>query len=351
VSAILALARPEIVALRAYEHARWDPAFERLHANESPWRDSGDRTNAGLNRYPEPHPDALAARLAAHYGVPAPSVLPGRGSDEGIDLLVRTFCAAGKDRVVTCPPTFGMYAVAARIQGAAVAEVPLRASAGFALDEPAVIAACGAGAKLLFLCAPNNPTGNDLDPAAVRRIAAAVAGRTIVVLDEAYLEFSGRASLAVEAAGAANLVVLRTFSKAHALAGARLGTVIAHPETIGLLRKVIPPYAVTQPTIEAAARALEPAGLAVARERIALLITERERLAAALARSPRVRRVYPSAANFLLVELDDPAAALDATLRAGLLIRDVRGQHALGRCLRVSVGAPEQNDRLIRSLA
>ena len=142
---ILALARPEIVALKAYSHASWDPALDRLHANELPWRAETDRSIAGLNRYPEPHPHVLAERLAALYGVRAEQLLPGRGSDESIDLLLRGFCRAGVDNVIICPPTFGMYAVAARIQGAAVREVPLKAARGdaqdFALDTDAVLAA------------------------------------------------------------------------------------------------------------------------------------------------------------------------------------------------------------------
>src|SRR6478735_11998612 len=153
-SNILALARPEIVALKAYSHASWDPAFERLHANELPWRAETDRSLAGLNRYPEPHPHELAERLAGLYGVPAANLLPGRGSDESIDLLVRGFCRAGVDNVIICPPTFGMYAVAARIQGAAVREVPLLREQGFALDTERVLAACDSNTKIVFLCSP-----------------------------------------------------------------------------------------------------------------------------------------------------------------------------------------------------
>src|SRR5205823_7261587 len=143
------LARPEIVALKAYEHAAWEPRLERLHANELPWRASGDESLAGLNRYPEPQPRALIERLAALYGAAPESILAGRGSDEAIDLLVRAFCRAGRDAVLVCPPTFAMYAVAARIQGAQVATVPLRAAAGFALDERAVVEGCAADVKIV----------------------------------------------------------------------------------------------------------------------------------------------------------------------------------------------------------
>ena len=169
------LARPDIVALQAYEHAAWEPDFTRLHANELPWRAPGDHSRSGLNRYPEPQPQALVCRLASLYGVPEEAVLAGRGSDEAIDLLVRAFCRAGQDAVLVCPPTFGMYAVAARIQGAAVVNVPLRAQEGFSLDEQAVLERCTPEVKIVFLCSPNNPTGNLLASDAILRIARALA--------------------------------------------------------------------------------------------------------------------------------------------------------------------------------
>jgi histidinol-phosphate aminotransferase len=347
----LALARPEILALRPYEHAAWDPRLERLHANESPWRVPGDASVAGLNRYPEPQPQELVAALAALYGVAPAQLLVGRGSDEGIDLLTRAFCAAGRDAVIVCPPTFGMYAVAARIQGAEVVSVPLRREAGFALDLPALRAALTPAVKLVYLCTPNNPTGNELTETEVRAVLEACAGRALVVVDEAYAEFCGHAGYARWLAEFPQLVVLRTLSKAHGLAGARVGSLLAAAPVVALLRKIIPPYAMAQPTIEAALRALQPPALAVARERIAATVAERARLAAALAPLPAVVRVWPSAANFLLVEFRDAGAALRAIMNAGLIVRDFRGSAGLGEALRLTLGSPEQNDRLIRSLA
>ncbi|HEY5020840.1 MAG TPA: aminotransferase class I/II-fold pyridoxal phosphate-dependent enzyme, partial [Steroidobacteraceae bacterium] len=160
------IARPEIRTLRAYEHAIWEPGLVRLHANELPWRARGDSSQAGLNRYPEPHPHALTAALAKFYGVEAPMLLASRGSDEAIDLLIRSYCRAGADAVVVCPPTFGMYGVAARVQAATVIEVPLRRQAGYSCDFGAVRAQCSQGVKLVFLCSPNNPTGNRLETGA-----------------------------------------------------------------------------------------------------------------------------------------------------------------------------------------
>jgi histidinol-phosphate aminotransferase len=347
-SDILALARPDILALQAYSHASWNPAFDRLHANELPWRAETDRSQAGLNRYPEPHPHELAAALAALYGVPAANLLPGRGSDESIDLVVRGFCRAGVDNVILCPPTFGMYAVAARIQGAAVREVPLL-SGGYALDADAVLAAADAHTKIVFLCSPNNPTGNAMDPASVETVLTALAKRALVVVDEAYIEFSGAPSLAGSLARHPNLVVLRTLSKAFGLAGARVGSLIADAAIVGLLGKVIPPYSIPQLTIEAVLATLSGPQVIVQRERVAQVRAERERLAAALAVKSSVRRVWPSVANFLLVDFADPEATLAAARAAKLLIRDMRA--AASGALRISVGTPEQNDRLIRSIS
>jgi histidinol-phosphate aminotransferase len=346
---ILALARPEIVALKAYSHASWDPAFDRLHANELPWRAETDRSLAGLNRYPEPHPHVLAQRLAKLYGVSDEQLLPGRGSDESIDLLVRGFCRAGIDNVVICPPTFGMYAVAARIQGAAVREVPLVRERGFALDAAGVLAACDANTRIVFLCSPNNPTGNAMDPVDILKLVEALSARALVVVDEAYLEFSGDASLTTVLPRYANLVVLRTLSKAHGLAGARVGSLMAAPEIVALLAKVIPPYSIPQLTIEAVLATLGDVQLAIQKERVAQVCAERERLRAALATCGGVAKIWPSVANFLLVDFVSAEEVLAASRAAKLLIRDMR--NVSPQSLRISVGTPEQNDRLIRSLA
>jgi len=345
------LARPEIQALKAYEHASWEPGLVRLHANELPWRSPADTTVEGLNRYPEPHPLDLAARLAPLYRVAPACALPSRGSDEGIDLLVRAYCRAAVDSVIICPPTFGMYAVAARIQGAGVIEVPLPRAAGYALDVEAILAALTPKVKLVFLCTPNNPTGNALAAADILRLAEALAGRTLLVIDEAYADFSDAPSAAGLIGRYPGLVVLRTLSKAYGLAGARCGILLGDPAIVGLLRRIIQPYAVTQLTIEAVQRALEPAALAVTRERVASIVAERGRVAAALAALPGVQKVWPSAANFLLVEFTDAAAAVERTHAAGLLVRDLRRTPGLERALRITIGSAEQNDRLLRSLA
>jgi histidinol-phosphate aminotransferase len=353
---ITAIARPDIRALRAYEHASWEPGLTRLHANELPWRATQDTSEAGLNRYPEPHPHELTAALAAFYGVDAAMLLASRGSDEGIDLLIRSYCRAGQDAILICPPTFGMYGVAARIQGAAVLEVPLRRDAGYAFDPQALLERCHAAAsnaavKLVFLCSPNNPTGNRLDSAAILALAKSLEGRALVVVDEAYVEFADAPSLIGEITANAGLVVLRTLSKAYGLAGARCGALIAQPEVVALLRKVIQPYALTQLTIEAVFRALQPEALRQAAAHAATLKSERTRVTLALSQLKGVRQVWPSQANFLLVEFDEPASAWQRAHAAGLLLRDMRAAAGLSQALRISLGSPQHNDQLLASFA
>jgi histidinol-phosphate aminotransferase len=348
VSDVLRLARPEILELQPYQHAAWNPAFERLHANEMPWRATGDDSDAGLNRYPEPQPRALLERLARLYEVPAGQILAGRGSDEAIDLLVRTFCRAGQDQVLVCPPTFGYYAVAARIQGALLREVPL-VGPDFTLDAPAVIAA-GRSAKLVFLCSPNNPTGRLIGEDAIAAICSALAETSLVVLDEAYIEFSGHRSLVARLSEFPNLVVLRTLSKAYALAGARCGALIASAAIVGLLARVLPPYALPASTVEAVLKLTAEPQRRQARMRIETLRAERETLRARLAELPGALRVFPSDANFVLVEFEAPQAALAAVAAVGLLVRDLSASPGLRGCLRLTVGTPEQNTRLLAAL-
>jgi histidinol-phosphate aminotransferase len=345
---ILALARPDILQLQPYQHAAWDPALERMHANEMPWRAPGDNTQAGLNRYPEPQPRALVERMSQLYGVPPGQLLVGRGSDEAIDLLVRAFCRAGQDNVVITPPTFGFYKVAARIQGAGVLEVPLLRE-GFALDTDQVIAA-GRSARIVFLCSPNNPTGNLLDEDAMLRVCRELATQSLVVVDEAYVEFCGRASLTSRLDQFPNLVLLRTLSKAYALAGARLGTLIASEDIIGLLRRIIPPYAIPASTVEDVLALTEAPQRATAAARIRALLDERTRMAARLARCANVARVLPSDANFLLLECRDARRFLDAGKAAGLIVRDFSSYPGLAQCLRVSIGTPQQNERLLAAV-
>ena len=347
-TSILSLARPDILQLQPYQHATWDSSLERMHANEMPWRAQGDNTPAGLNRYPEPQPKALVERMSLLYGAPAGQLLVGRGSDEAIDLLVRAFCRAGQDSVVITPPTFGFYKVAAKIQGADVLEVPLLRD-GFALDVEQVIAA-GASAKLVFLCSPNNPTGNLLEEESMLRVCRSLAGRALVVVDEAYIEFCGRHSLVQRLAELPNLVILRTLSKAYALAGARLGTLLASEEIVGLLRRIIPPYAIPASTVEEVLALTEAPQRAMSAARIHTLLEERERMRERLERLANVVRVFPSDANFLLLECRDAKRFYEAGKAAALMVRDFSSYPGLAQCLRISIGTPDQNRRLLAAV-
>ncbi len=349
-STLLDLARPELLALRAYRPARYESDRVRMNANEAPWRAVGDTTARGLNIYPPPRPAELTAKLAETWSVPADEVLVTRGSSEAIDLLVRAFCVSGRDHVIICPPTFGMYRVYAAVQGAAVREVALRADAGFALDVAGIEAAVGDHTKLLFLCSPNNPTGHRLASADIARACEALAGRGLVVLDEAYVEFADGPSLEPMRERYPHLVVLRTLSKAQGLAGARCGALIGASEVVDLLQRILPPYALATPTLEAALASLAPEATALMAERIAALRTERTRVAAALAALPTVDDVLPSETNFLLVRATDPARLVDAAYRAGILIRDFSDDPHVPGSVRISIGTQAQNDTLLAAL-
>jgi histidinol-phosphate aminotransferase len=343
----LDLVRPDLRAFTPYEHAVYDPRYARLHANESRWRHAFDATASGLNTYPDPQPSRLIERLADVYGLSHDRVLLTRGSDDGIDVLCRAFCRAGEDRVVICPPTFGMYAVAARIQGAGVVEAPLDAAGGFELDAEAVIAAVREGARLVFLCSPNNPTGNALEPAQIEGLCGALADDAIVVVDEAYGEFSRIPSALTLLEDHPNLIVLRTLSKAYALAGARLGLLCGARELLRLLRALLPPYPIPTPSLAAVEALLEPAALNRARAEIVATVSRRERLAEALTPLASVRRVWPSEANFLLVGCRDAERAKAACRERGLLVRDFSSRPGLEGCLRLTVGDEPECEGLV----
>ena len=356
-SSQLDLLRRDLAGFRAYSAAAPDKSVIRLHANEVSWRRDWDDSPAGLNRYPDPAPAVLSERLAALYGVAPESVLATRGSDDAIDVLVRAFCEAGRDSIVISSPTFGMYAVAARVQGARVIDVPLSGppDAPFRLDTVAVARAVDTHAadspvKLVFVCSPNNPTGNRQPEALVTDLLARISGRAIVVVDEAYVEFAGGAGLARRAASG-ELLVLRTLSRAYGMAGARVGALFGPPETTALLRALLPPYLLPSPCVAAALRATTQAALEDAAARAADIVARRARLARDLAAFPGVREIYPSDGNFLLVRFADAGDALARCGSAGILVRDFSGVPRLEGCLRITVGSAAENERLLEALA
>lgn len=352
-SAVLALVREDLRGFAGYRSARSEilQGDVWLNANESAWPNPAD-TAASCRRYPDPQPVALRNALAALYGCDTSQLLIGRGSDEAIDLLVRAVCNPGRDAVVVTPPVFGMYAVCARLQNAPVVEVPLRETAdGLEADLDAVAtAAIEAGAKLVFLCSPSNPAGSAIPPADIAALAKRLEGVALVVVDEAYGEFSDIPSAISLQKSQSNIVVLRTLSKAHALAAARIGVAIADASLIDILRRCQAPYPVPAPCAELALAALAPDALAETRKRIALVRSERTRLQAALAPLPDVLRVYPSQGNYLLARFRDAESAFRSLLAAGIVVRDQRAAPQLDDALRITIGSPEQNDRVISAL-
>jgi len=339
----LALARPEIRELRAYQPEPLDGDV-LLHANESPWPAPGQDS---LQRYPEAQPVSLRGALAGGYAVSPERILLTRGSDDAIDLLVRSFCRPGRDSVVGCSPTFGMYAVSAAVQGAPYRDIPLRGD-DFRLDATGILAC--ADLRLVFVCSPNNPTGGRVPPDVIAGLCRALRDRALVVVDEAYAEFSTGASAIGLLGEHANLVVLRTLSKAHALAGARLGVLLADPAVVALLRRVMPPYPLPTPSLAAAARACTPEARAATRVRVDQIVAARDSLREALAAHPAVDRVWPSDANFLLLRWCDPASARQALHGAGIVTRWFDDTPALSGCTRISIGTQSENARLLETL-
>ena len=356
--ALLALVRDDLRAFAGYSSARranvtgdvW------LNANESPWPNPAD-AGLGAHRYPQPQPAALVQRLASIYGARPEQLLVGRGSDEAIDLLVRALCRPGRDAVVVAPPVFGMYAVCARIQGAPLVEVPLREAAladgtpAFEGDLDAMArAARERQARLVFLCNPGNPTGQTVGLEAISGLARALEGQAVLVVDEAYGEYADGPSAVTLIDQQPNIAVLRTLSKAHALAAARIGTLVAHPALVRVLRNCQAPYPLPSPCVALALEGLSDAALAVTATRVATSLAERARVQAALAAAPGVTRVYASGGNYLLARFADAEAAFTALLAAGVVVRDMRAAPGLGDALRVSIGTPDENTRLLAAL-
>jgi histidinol-phosphate aminotransferase len=349
----LDLVRPDLRDFGGYASARRTQAQGAiwLNANESPQPSPVD-AGGGLNRYPEPQPAQLRARLADLYGVATDALMVTRGSDEGIDLLVRALCRPGVDGVAIATPCFGMYAVSARVQGAPLVDAPLREEGGdWRLDAEAIVAAVdGQGVRLVFLCSPANPTGQAASLADIAALATRLRGRAVLVVDEAYAEYSAQGSALPLLAEFPELVVLRTLSKAHALAGARIGALVAEPALVALLRNLSAPYPIAAPSAALALQALAPDALAQTRARCADTIAERGRVAARLAGAAGVRRVHASDANFLLARFDDAQSAFDRLLAAGVVVRDMRAMRGLGDALRITIGSRSENDALLAAL-
>lgn len=332
------LVRKNIAALEPYSSLR--DGLETLQgtvlldANENPF-------DNGSNRYPDPFQRRLKEKLSGIRGVPASRIFIGNGSDEIIDLCFRIFCEPGQDRAVGMLPSFSMYKVSAQVNDVEYEGVPLDGDFGLSVEAMLKAASAGRGAKLMFVCSPNNPTGNSVPEEQLKMLAEGFRG--ILVIDEAYIDFSSRKSFLQYLDMYPNVIVLQTLSKAWGMAGLRLGVAFASEEIISLFNKVKHPYNVSSASVEEALRLI---GRDVDKE-IGLMVSERERMASALDSLSGVLRVYPSDADFLLVRVEDPDGLCKEMLRSNVLIQNRSHSSGTPGCVRISIGTEEQDDLVL----
>ncbi|MBX2876127.1 MAG: histidinol-phosphate transaminase [Saprospiraceae bacterium] len=334
------LVRPNIKALSPYSSARSEfkgKAEIFIDANENPFE-------TGLNRYPDPLQWKLKEQISKIKEVPIENIFLGNGSDEVIDLLIRIFCEPRVDHILSLPPTYGMYKVSAGIADVTIKEVLLTTDYQPSVAE--TLAAANEHTKILFLCSPNNPTANDMEPSRVEALLAEFPG--IVVIDEAYIDFSQQQSFIHYIEKYPNLIVMQTFSKAWGLAGIRLGMAFANTEIIQYLNKVKPPYNINQLTQSAALEALQDT--AKQSEWVGTLLAERDALSKALVQYDFVQRVYPSNANFIMAKVDQPKELYQFLVQSGIIVRDRSNVPLCEGCLRFTVGRPDENQLLLAAL-
>lgn len=332
--------RPNVRDMQPYSSARDEfhgHASVFLDANENPY-------NAPYNRYPDPMQWTLKEKISEIKSVPKASIFLGNGSDEPIDLLLRAFCEPGKDSMLTFDPTYGMYQVAAEINNVACKRVKLKED--FQMDMPAMLGAIDETVKLVYLCSPNNPTGNSLNRRDIYELLDKFPG--IVVVDEAYIDFSAAPSFSRDLPEYPNLVVLQTLSKAWGAAGIRLGMAFASPEIIAVLNKIKYPYNVNQLTQERALELLRhPERM---QEQLTQILSERTRLQKSLSALPLVRKLYPTDANFILTDVGNADEVYHKLVEKGIIVRNRNRVTLCSGCLRITVGTKEENDALLAVL-
>lgn len=333
-----ALVRPNIRDLEPYSTARDEyqgTLGTFLDANESPYP-------TGYNRYPDPHQKVLKAKISGIKGVDVKNIFIGNGSDEAIDVLMRVFCRPGVDNLVAIAPSYGMYSVAADINEVEVRKVQLGADFSLGVDD--MLAACDANTKLMFLCSPNNPSGNAFSLEQLTALAGSFKG--MVVVDEAYADFSSVPSLLGQLEKFPNLVVLQTLSKARGMAALRLGLAFADEYVIRLMSMVKYPYNINAAAQKLALDLLDEDISA----KVAEIKSEREMISRRFASMDVVRKVYPSDANFILVKVDDPDGLYDFFLDRGIIVRNRNRVKGCEGCLRITVGTPEENVQMLKAL-
>lgn len=345
---VISLARQNIQALTPYQSAR------RLGGNGDVWLNANEYalspdfnlTRHNFNRYPEPQPEAVVQGYADYVGLKPENVLVSRGGDESIELIIRVFCEP-TDSVLYCPPTYGMYAVSAATCGVAQKVVPLTADFQLDLVE---IARHLDEVKVVFVCNPNNPTGTLLKRSDLLKLLQLTAGKAIVVVDEAYIEFCPQATMANELVNYPNLAIIRTLSKAFALAGLRCGFTLANTELIGVLQKVIAPYPLPTPVADIAAQALSSKGVAQMQQRVDDLLQEREALRKNLENIPLVEQVYESSGNYLLVKFQNGQHVFQTLWAQGIILRNQHTALGLANCIRITIGTPAENQRVLAAI-
>ncbi len=339
------LVRNNIKSLKPYSSARDEfkgDASIFLDANEN---SLGSPLLKWYNRYPDPLQWKIKEKLSAIKQVPVEQIFLGNGSDEPIDLLFRCFCEPALDEVIICPPTYGMYEVSANINNISLNRVPL--TANFQLDLPALEEAIRPNTKIIWICSPNNPSGNSIDRQDIEMVLNNFDG--LVVIDEAYINFSRQRSFVTDLTDYPNLVILQTLSKAWGLAALRLGMAFASPEIIGYLNKVKPPYNISQPVQDLVMNALDEVGQV--NDMIRVLVDERKKLEADLLKCNQVLIVYPSDANFLLVKFKDAKSMYNYLLEKGIVLRDRSNVLLCDQCLRITVGTSAENEQLLENIS
>lgn len=339
------LTRPNIKQLTPYSSARDEFSGDAkvfLDANEN---SLGSPLPKWYNRYPDPHQQQVKAALSQIKGIDAKHIFLGNGSDECIDILFRCFCEPGKDNVVICPPTYGMYEVSANINDVEVRKAPLLPD--FQLNLAHLEQLTDANTKIIWLCSPNNPTGNALNRTDIETVLNNFSG--IVVIDEAYINFSRQKSFVQEMTEYPNLVVLQTLSKAWGLAALRLGMAFASEEIIEVMNKVKPPYNINQATQDLVLKALDEVGQV--NDMIKELVAMREALKEVFEQMPTVETVYPSDANFLLVKIAEARKVYEFLLTKGIVLRDRSNVQLCEDCLRITIGTEKENTILVDALA
>jgi len=336
--------RPHILTLAPYSSARDEYTGHVgvfLDANENPY---GSVTEENFNRYPDPHQYEIKRKLAPIKNINTERIFLGNGSDEPIDLLVRATCVPGKDHVIIMPPTYGMYEVSASIHDVKIDKVPL--TADYQINVAEVLKAITPDTKLIWICSPNNPTGNVMHESDIETILDNFNG--LVVVDEAYIDFTETPSWLNRLENYPNLVVLQTFSKAWGLAGLRTGMCFASEDLIRILNKIKPPYNISQPAQQALLKGLD--GADKMKSMVEEILKEKGFLRTMLENLSLVNKIFPSDANFLLVKFDDAKSVMDFLLEETIIVRDRSRVHLCEGCLRITIGTHEENELLVESL-